>query len=97
VWWINTGEILTKGQVIHHKNENTRDNRYLNLEKKDNKQHVSDHSKPIELTIIFCSWCNQEFTIEAKNFRAKSKAGQTNFYCCRSHQAKDAHRNKKKA
>lgn len=46
VWWKHTGEILPDGMLIHHKNENKRDNRFKNLELKSFSDHSKEHNKP---------------------------------------------------
>lgn len=45
VWWQITGNIISEKEVIHHINENKRDNRFENLELLNKKVHTSNHSK----------------------------------------------------
>lgn len=43
VWWKNTGEVVPEGYVIHHKDENTHNNAFSNLEKLLHGEHTSKH------------------------------------------------------
>lgn len=43
VWWQNTGEILSDDEVVHHKDENKRNNVFDNLEKKTRSKHAAEH------------------------------------------------------
>jgi len=43
VWWRNTGEIVEDGFVIHHENEQKRDNRFENLQKVRKVVHGKMH------------------------------------------------------
>ena len=46
VWWRTTGETVPKGSVLHHRNEEKRDNRFANLELKDVAAHARGHARP---------------------------------------------------
>lgn len=56
VWWLSTGEIIQKGTVLHHKNENKLDDRLDNLEKMSHGEHSRHHStkEPVEHICIGC-------------------------------------------
>lgn len=88
VWWENTGELLNKNEIIHHVNDNKHDNSFSNLQKLTNSEHIKLHGALKKRTMqqLNCTFCNNQFEIEARNFNFKTKKGQTNFYCCRSHQ-----------
>lgn len=87
VWWRHTGELVTNEFLIHHKNEQKRDNSFSNLEKKTRAAHTSEHHIPAKKLLINCTWCNSSFEILERHHRFKVKnLGQTRFYCCRSHQ-----------
>lgn len=45
VFWKETGQIPKKGQCIHHKNGEKRDNRIENLELVEVKKHKSHHGR----------------------------------------------------
>ncbi len=86
VWWRNTGELVPDGYLIHHKNENKRDNRFDNFELQKRPEHTALHNserKPPPIMLI-CEWCWIPFYKEVRQHRAKIKAGQTSFFCSRS-------------
>lgn len=89
VYWQTHGVVPGRGEVVHHKNKDKRDNRPENLElittKDHNKHHHTDPNSIIELP---CSWCGVPFSTPSRNVRWKKKNGQTNFFCCRSHQVR---------
>jgi hypothetical protein len=43
VWWQNTGAMPPSGSVVHHKDENKRNNEFDNLETKPRANHTKDH------------------------------------------------------
>lgn len=87
IWWRATGTLPPVGYVIHHKNENTRDNRLENLELKTSPKHSSDHGKARRVPdeSVTCAWCHRSFQLPARVLRFKRKIGQINFFCCKSH------------
>lgn len=86
VWWLNTNIIFPEGYIIHHKNENTTDNRFENLELISKKTHSHIHNFKNKKIPLICSFCNNPFLRSPNNFNFKFKMGQRRFYCCRSHQ-----------
>lgn len=85
VWWQNTGYLLKKGEIIHHKNGNHRDNRFENLELMRNSLHSFNHSSTGKTMIkIKCNFCKKEFKRELRYIKISKKKGQKNFYCNRS-------------
>jgi len=94
VWWKNTGNIASKRCVIHHKNKNTFDDRFENLEEKEWAQHTLEHNKehPAEIIMLTCAWCGVIFRRDARNVNFRKKNGQINFFCCRSHQVYYQHK-----
>lgn len=59
VYWRHTGIVPAQDEIIHHMNENRRDNRIENLQLMSREIHSSDHVKEriprIELTCAHCS------------------------------------------
>jgi len=84
VWWQHTGQVIKPGDVIHHKNNQKRDNRFENLEMKTNRDHSREHGRKrtAPSTNLDCSYCRTKFSIKGRNFRFKSRF-QKNFYCSR--------------
>lgn len=87
VWWENTGEIVPEGHVVHHKNEDKRDNRFNNLELLSGPKHSSLHNAGETKIELECAWCGGLFLRAIRNVNTKRKQGQTRFFCSRSHQA----------
>lgn len=56
VWWLRTGEVITQGTVLHHKNEIKLDDSFENLEKMSHGDHTRHHSTkpPVELKCLNC-------------------------------------------
>jgi hypothetical protein len=86
VWWRNTGELVTGSMLIHHRNEQKRDNRFENLEKKDKAVHASEHTRkrvgPRKMLTLECAWCGKDFQIAASDWPSRSKY--VNNHCSRS-------------
>lgn len=79
VWW-QAGNILPQaGEVLHHINNNRRDNRLENLELMSVAQHNTEHSPETVMRIETCAYCNNEFSRPARHFNSKYK----NYYCNR--------------
>jgi hypothetical protein len=70
VWWLNTGEVVTRGFDIHHKNHVRHDDRFENLEKLPHDKHARHHnSKKVVMVERQCQCCGNSFLI--KRFRLK--------------------------
>ncbi len=88
VWWQNTGELIPKDSVIHHKNENKHDNRIENLEIQTRAIHTSEHHEPAEVEQLTCEWCNVEFTRTKRIIKGSKKQGNIHIFCGPSCQMK---------
>ena len=67
IWWKNTGELIEKGENIHHINGNKRDNRFENLEKISiNKHNDYHHKRGITYVELKCPICNTVFIRERR-------------------------------
>jgi hypothetical protein len=84
VWWQNTGVVPDSASVVHHKNEDKRDNRFSNLEMISRGAHTAHHSVPAALVELPCGKCGKTFERIASNYRCQIKNGQAIFYCTRS-------------
>lgn len=84
VWWQNTGALPPEGHVVHHKNENKRDNRFENLESKEWSLHSAEHMQKPLISAV-CGWCREEFSISGAELRKRQKRSETgDIYCSRS-------------
>lgn len=63
VYWQNTGHILSKGEVIHHKDGNKHNNVFENLELINVEEHSSLHGKNVltNLVKLKCPGCGKIF------------------------------------
>lgn len=86
VFWSANGRLLAPDCVVHHKNDQKRENVPDNLEEKLRGDHTRDHNLAHGRTVkaLNCGWCKQDFFRECRQL----KPMQVNFYCCRSHQVK---------
>jgi len=69
VYWLNTGHVIRKGEIIHHHNENTHDDCFSNLQLMKRDDHMAHHrgerSQKLRL-IISCHGCGIPFSTTAK-------------------------------
>ncbi len=64
VWWLTHGETVRNGQVIHHINEKTLDDRPSNLMKMTRKEHSRHHHEKAPPTQIICAECGEKFMVQ---------------------------------
>jgi len=75
--------LLLPHEIVHHKNENKKDNRIENLEILTKIEHINLHRKEKEFIELVCAYCGFSFVKEKRNWKSQTKNGQINFYCCR--------------
>ena len=77
------GRLLTKQELVHHRNENPKDNDIDNLEIKSHKGHMEEHGLiyEAEMVEVICAFCGEKTVKRAHNVEFKRKNGQDNFYC----------------
>lgn len=75
VWWLNTGELIKPNEVIHHKDENSHNNLFSNLEKHTRSYHGYLHHKKSKIKLSFvCQNCGTTFVREGlKNYKFCSR------------------------
>ena len=95
VWWQVTGGLVPEGFVVHHKNEKKRDNRFDNLELKSVSAHTKDHARPKAMVSVVCFRCGVAFEAQLRSIKARKKRGQKRFFCCRSHQVRQQHEDRR--
>lgn len=71
VWWLNTKEIPDNKEVIHHINNQKRDNRIENLTKLSISEHGSLHNQVNTKPNTKCSHCNKEFKVRPWKLKRK--------------------------
>lgn len=61
VYWQNTGVVPKNGEVVHHINEDKRDNKFENLELKTEGRHNGDHGHARKREVwLKCPTCNKD-------------------------------------
>ena len=91
VWWKKTGELISAGLVIHHKNDDKRDNRFSNLKMKTAGAHTGDHNR-VPRVELKCPWCSKEFSLLPSKLKCRQKANPSGkVFCSRSCGAKHQH------
>ena len=85
VWWLNTGNVVSGGFVIHHLNHDKTDNRFENLEILKNADHVRLHSKKASISELICAneSCGVCFPKLTRYVNYLKSKGRTEFYCSR--------------
>jgi len=83
VWWQNTGRIVPRGWLVHHKNEDKHDNAFANLEAKRTGKHTADHNA-VAPTVLGCAYCGSKIERKRAEHEYRLSIGQTDFYCNRS-------------
>lgn len=87
VWWQNTGEVPDPGELVHHRDENKRNNAFGNLAKKTIPEHAAEHARgrtepPLEAT---CPVCLRSFSVKRRDARARLKVSKSGrLFCSRS-------------
>lgn len=72
VWWQNTGELVPDDYIIHHKDENKRNNTFSNLELKSRAVHTAEHNEVKTIKVI-CDWCKCKFELKPSKLRDRIK------------------------
>ena len=79
------GRLLKSNELVHHKDENKLNNDDENLELKSRGDHTKHHHKEKEMMEMVCKECVCNYGLEVTIYKYKTKIGQKNFFCCRSH------------
>lgn len=83
VFWRAYGKLPGRGEVIHHRNENKRDNRPENLELKAVGDHNREHNV-LPRVPLTCTSCRNVFErLTESQVAWKLDMGQRDFYCNR--------------
>jgi len=81
VWWRAHGSLPGLEEILHHKNENRRDNRLSNLEITKRGVHSRRHTKSRGQTMVLfrCPSCGIEFLRPKCRSQLSSKGGKLTF------------------
>lgn len=78
------GRLLTPDEIVHHKDENKRNNHPDNLQVMTRAQHARHHAVPAKKITIACSGCGSPILIREKDYRFKIKYNKYGIHCTRS-------------
>jgi len=78
------GRKLQPEEVVHHLDENPRNNKIENLVLRSRAQHVKDHKNLAETVEMVCPICGERFERTLRYVRSKQRTGQKSFLCGRS-------------
>jgi len=84
---MHLGRLLSKDEVVHHKNGNKLDNKPENLEVLTHKAHMEKHRRGCSVTELECAECGKMFTRETRYIKGKLESGKA-FYCSYSYNGK---------
>ena len=76
------GRPLLHKEIVHHKNEDKKDNSPENLELTNNKSHGKHHAKYAERMEVKCSKCNKKFSLRKKEYEYRMKISKNKNICC---------------
>ncbi len=78
------GRKLLSTELVHHEDEDKRNNDPQNLLIKSRAGHINHHRRSIEYTIITCIECGSKKKIRARRDRARVKKCQQGPFCSKS-------------
>jgi len=77
------GRKLTKKEIIHHVDENPKNNNIKNLRIMTLSEHTKIHRKKAEMIKLICAQCGTTFLRSKKRYEYKRRCGQSIFLCSR--------------
>ena len=82
VYWRYTGIVPLKGQCIHHRNGDTKDNRFNNLVLTTQEAHGRHHGfRPVKMVVLVCPNCGKVFTRKRRNTHLMSWRQSKRTFC----------------
>lgn len=88
VFWQTHGRMPKDGYLVHHQNDQKRDNRPDNLEEKTVQSHNADHNAvaPVQ---VECGFCKVPFELKPSIYRDRLRGSVSGLvFCSRSHGTK---------
>jgi len=85
VWWMHFGTAVPQGYLLHHKNEDTRDNRVENLELLSISQHALLHAaqrkKEAQVEVV-CGNCRRSFVLMRSKIATRQRQSSSGLLFC---------------
>ena len=81
VYWLKTGKTHPTGYVLHHKNENRLDDRFINLELMPHGDHTREHK--LQRHKFKCLHCRTVFFASGTQVRKRRYEGTVPKFCSR--------------
>jgi hypothetical protein len=75
---------LLSTEVVHHKDENPKNNSLCNLEVKDHRVHAREHRAPAKLFNFNCPECGKRSSVFLRQVRNNKKLCKTGPFCGKS-------------
>lgn len=78
------GRLLEPNEVVHHRDEDKKNDSPSNLEVKSRSEHSKDHAVLAELMRFTCP-CGEEFELKPHRARTRLRQSLTGTLCCSRH------------
>jgi hypothetical protein len=75
------GRLLTRKEIVHHKDGNKSNNKITNLELMTISEHSTHHAKIVDEIIVSCAYCGKEIKLKPHLYRLRVKRVKVGISC----------------